>query len=81
MNREEKINNLKRLQDMINALDNNQMSVEDIPPEDIDSIAMLYDLDIKKLKLEIEEKDKQLEEIKKQMQHAINYLKKDNNKE
>ena len=81
MNKEEKINNLKRLQDMINALDNNQMSVEDIPPEDIDSIAMLYDLDIKKLKLEIEEKDKQLEEIKKQMQHAINYLKKDNNKE
>ena len=81
MNREEKINNLKRLQDMINALDNNQMSVEDIPEEDIDSIAMLYDLDIKKLKLEIEEKDKQLEEIKKQMQHAINYLKKDNNKE
>lgn len=81
MNREEKINNLKRLQDMINALDNNQMSVEDIPPEDIDSIAMLYDLDIKKLKLEIEEKDKQLDEIKKQMQHAINYLKKDNNKE
>ena len=48
MNKEEKINNLKRLQDMINALDNNQMSVEDIPPEDIDSIAMLYDLDIKK---------------------------------
>jgi hypothetical protein len=81
MNREEKINNLKRLQDMIEALDNNQMSVEDIPPEDIDSIAMLYDLDIKKLKLEIEEKDKQLDEIKKQMQHAINYLKKDNNKE
>lgn len=81
MNKEEKINNLKRLQDMINALDNNQMSVEDIPPEDIDSIAMLYDLDIKKLKLEIEEKDKQLDEIKKQMQHAINYLKKDNNKE
>jgi hypothetical protein len=81
MNKEEKINNLKRLQDMINALDNNQMSVEDIPEEDIDSIAMLYDLDIKKLKLEIEEKDKQLEEIKKQMQHAINYLKKDNNKE
>ncbi len=81
MNKEEKINNLKRLQDMIEALDNNQMSVEDIPEEDIDSIAMLYDLDIKKLKLEIEEKDKQLEEIKKQMQHAINYLKKDNNKE
>lgn len=81
MNKEEKINNLKRLQNMINALDNNQMSVEDIPEEDIDSIAMLYDLDIKKLKLEIEEKDKQLEEIKKQMQHAINYLKKDNNKE
>ena len=81
MNKDEKINNLKRLQDMINALDNNQMSVEDIPEEDIDSIAMLYDLDIKKLKLEIEEKDKQLDEIKKQMQHAINYLKKDNNKE
>ncbi len=69
----EKYENIKEIK---NKWDNKEIDITDIPIEDRELLVKLYDIEIKKVKNEIEELENKIDNYKKRMQDAIQSLKK-----
>ena len=69
----EKDENIKKIQ---NKWDNKEIDITDIPIEDRELLVKLYDIEIKKVKNEIEELENKIDNYKRRMQYAIQSLKK-----
>ena len=69
----EKYENIKEIK---NKGDNKEIDITDIPIEDRELLVKLYDIEIKKVKNEIEELENKIDNYKKRMQDAIQSLKK-----
>ena len=68
----EKYENIKEIK---NKWDNKEIDITDIPIEDRELLVKLYDIEIKKVKNEIEELENKIDNYKKRMQDAIQSLK------
>lgn len=69
----EKYENIKKIK---NKWDNKEIDITDIPIEDRELLVKLYDIEIKKVKNEIEELENKIDNYKRRMQDAIQSLKK-----
>ena len=69
----EKYENIKEIK---NKWDNKEIDITDIPIEDRELLVKLYDIEIKKVKNEIEELENKIDNYKRRMQYAIQSLKK-----
>lgn len=69
----EKYENIKKIK---NKWDNKEIDITDIPIEDRELLVKIYDIEIKKVKNEIEELENKIDNYKKRMQDAIQSLKK-----
>lgn len=69
----EKYENIKKIK---NKWDNKEIDITDIPIEDRELLVKLYDIEIKKVKNEIEELENKIDNYKRRMQYAIQSLKK-----
>ena len=69
----EKYENIKEIK---NKWDNNEIDITDIPIEDRELLVKIYDIEIKKVKNEIEELENKIDNYKRRMQYAIQSLKK-----
>lgn len=69
----EKYENIKEIK---NKWDNKEIDITDIPIEDRELLVKLYDIEIKKVKNEIEELENKIDNYKRRMQDAIQSLKK-----
>ena len=69
----EKYENIKKIK---NKGDNKEIDITDIPIEDRELLVKLYDIEIKKVKNEIEELENKIDNYKRRMQYAIQSLKK-----
>ena len=69
----EKYENIKKIK---NKWDNKEIDITYIPIEDRELLVKLYDIEIKKVKNEIEELENKIDNYKRRMQYAIQSLKK-----
>ena len=69
----EKYENIQKIK---NKWDNKEIDITDIPIEDRELLVKLYDIEIKKVKNEIEELENKIDNYKRRMQYAIQSLKK-----
>lgn len=69
----EKYENIKKIK---NKWDNKEIDITDIPIEDRELLVKIYDIEIKKVKNEIEELENKIDNYKRRMQYAIQSLKK-----
>ena len=69
----EKYENIKKIK---NKWDNKEIDITDIPIEDREILVKLYDIEIKKVKNEIEDLENKIDNYKRRMQYAIQSLKK-----
>lgn len=69
----EKYENIKEIK---NKWDNKEIDITDIPIEDRELLVKIYDIEIKKVKNEIEELENKIDNYKRRMQYAIQSLKK-----
>ena len=69
----EKYENIKKIK---NKRDNKEIDITDIPIEDRELLVKIYDIEIKKVKNEIEELENKIDNYKRRMQYAIQSLKK-----
>ena len=69
----EKYENIKEIK---NKWDNEEIDITDIPIEDRELLVKIYDIEIKKVKNEIEELENKIDNYKRRMQDAIQSLKK-----
>lgn len=69
----EKYENIKEIK---NKWDNKEIDITDIPIEDRELLVKIYDIEIKKVKNEIEELENKIDNYKRRMQDAIQSLKK-----
>ena len=69
----EKYENIKEIK---NKWDNKEIDITDIPIEDRELLLKIYDIEIKKVKNEIEELENKRDNYKRRMQDAIQSLKK-----
>ena len=69
----EKYENIKEIK---NKWDNKEIDITDIPIEDRELLLKIYDIEIKKVKNEIEELENKIDNYKRRMQDAIQSLKK-----
>ncbi len=69
----EKYENIKKIK---NKWDNKEIDITDIPIEDRELLVKIYDIEIKKVKNEIEELENKIDNYKRRMQDAIQSLKK-----
>ena len=69
----EKYENIKKIK---NKWDNKEIDITDIQIEDRELLVKLYDIEIKKVKNEIEELENKIDNYKRRMQYAIQSLKK-----
>ena len=68
----EKYENIKEIK---NKWDNKEIDITDIPIEDRELLVKIYDIEIKKVKNEIEELENKIDNYKRRMQDAIQSLK------
>ena len=66
---------ISKVENLKSALDNNQMSIDDVPEEYITFLNLIYELEIKEAQKNIEILDNQIENYKVRMRNAIDYLK------
>jgi len=71
--------NQEKLDELLNKLDNGEITVEQVPKEYIKPLCIAYDKRIEKCKNEINDIEKEKELYKKRFQDAISYLKYKNN--
>ena len=69
----EKYENIKEIK---NKWDNKEIDITDIPIEDRELLVKIYDIEIKKVKNEIEELENKIDNYNRRMQDAIQSLKK-----
>ena len=69
----EKYENIKEIK---NKWDNKEIDITDIPIEDRELLVKIYDIEIKKVRNEIEELENKIDNYKRRMQDAIQSLKK-----
>ena len=69
----EKYENIKEIK---NKWDNKEIDITDIPIEDRELLVKIYDIEIKKVRNEIEELENKIDNYKRRMQYAIQSLKK-----
>ena len=66
---------INKVESLKSALDNNQMSIDDVPEEYVTFLNLIYELEIKEAQKNIEILDNQIENYKVRMRNAIDYLK------
>ena len=66
---------INKVESLKSALDNNQMSIDDVPEEYVTFLNLIYELEIKEAQKNIEILDEQIENYKVRMRNAIDYLK------
>ena len=66
---------ISKVENLKSALDNNQMSIDDVPEEYITFLNLIYEIEIKEAQKNIEILDNQIENYKVRMRNAIDYLK------
>jgi len=66
---------LKNIENLKNNLDSGKISSSDVPVEYINILNVLYRIEIDQARENIEEMNDEIEDYKKRMRNAINYLK------
>lgn len=66
---------ISKVENLKSALDNNEMTIDDVPEEYITFLNLIYELEIKEAQKNIEILDNQIENYKVRMRNAIDYLK------
>ena len=65
---------LERIKNIKEKIENNSLTLEEVDEEDLRTLSKLYDYEIKKIKSEIKELDQKIDVYKKRMKEAIDYL-------
>lgn len=65
---------LERIKNVKEKIENNSLTLEEVDEEDLCTLSKLYDYEIKKIKAEIKELDQKIDVYKKRMKEAIDYL-------